>query len=283
MGRINVNQVLNESSKIEELPERIGLRKNVKLGNYKNRGHWDYSLGYHGDKWYGIARSIQRGCIGKNWDEVVTKIREKLPKGFEQEHPWITERPDIMIQDSVDGKWYWQSPNGDLIGQGYDTPRELKHASIKHYRRTGMYYLDSQNRLKVLPRRPEVHKTGPTKSEKRKEDSTQKIVDYLRSKADYFKRAHKYNSNHGTPWYELKNSEGYHIRPKVTFNHPTLVDVVKRYDKATDSWIETGETRPKSITLGVEDFKHWCDKHDKTYLLIIDGHYHTNMKWSLKQ
>lgn len=273
MSRININQL----EKVEELPERVGLRKFIKTAAPKEDRDW-YRMSNHGEHFYKVREQIMRGSIGQKWDTIVEKIKEKLPEGFALEHPWILKKPDVMKQSSENGDWYFVGESGDFerhsrTKASAENPTKLKRSSP--YDR---FYLNKEGILKWVKgtrkkREPE-HKTP---SQKRAEVKHDQLVAYLKSIADYSKIAQKQRTWKDWRVFEMENIKS------ISFKHPTKKQERRRYDKETNSWVGTGIYDPIDVTLTIPQFKQWCEKEGKTYFIFDGTDYHTNLKWSFKQ
>lgn len=276
MGRINLNQL----ERAEELPNKIGSKRFIRLYDKKKNRNW-WSSYYHGEDFYEVRKRIMRGSIGMKWDEVVEKIKERLPEGFAQEHPWIIERPDVMMQSIETGKWYFVDSDGRFEGRWTktkyhaDTPKELKKQV--HW---DTYYLNKEGILKWVKgnkkkkQRPNSKPLNQVKEERKKSQ----LAQYLTSIADYSKIAKKQQTWKSGGWdMVMENIKS------ISFDHPTKKQERKRYDKETNSWIGMGIYDPIKVTLTIPQFKYWCEKNSKTYFIFDGENYHTNLKWSFKQ
>lgn len=263
MGRVNVNQL----DKVEELPSKLSIHKSLlknaggsgKIGNL-----WDIGDYKKGPAILGISSKIMRSSVGVNWDEVANKIREKVPEDLLQKYPYLTDRPDVMIQNSVTGYWHWQDSNGRLSSQGYKTPKNLKNSS-----RWGKYYLDVQGRLKWVKGRSKIKKEYVTDGEKRRKRKNSELCSYLASMADIKISVSSYFLD-----------ERY---PKVTFKHPTKKQERMRWDSELKQNVGTGIYDPIQVSLNIPQFIEWCKIHNKTYFFYWKDKAYTNLKWSFKQ
>lgn len=268
MGRININQL----DKIEELPSKLSINKALlkdaggtgKIGNL-----WDIK-DYKEFPYVKVRNQVMRGSIGMNWDEVVKKIKEKIPEELIAKHPWVIEEPDTIRQSSETGQWsfvdYWGRFENWRSFSG-DTPSE-----VKKNQKWEKYYLDKQRRLKFIPNKDIPMKETITASQRRAEKKQKELIGYLESIADYVRKPAK------SSW---RNEKEYLTR--ITFKHPTKTQERRRYDKETNKWVGIGIFDPIDVTLTIPQFKSWCEKEGKTYFIFDGENYHTNLKWSFKQ
>lgn len=263
MSRINVIEAINELKKIEELPSRVGTTKsNLKVFGGPLKSAWDRKKHYR--EYRNIAGRIMARSIGRNWDTIVKAIKESMPEGIVEKYPWYLDRPDVMHQNSVTGYWHWQDYRGRLSLYGYETPKALKHSTSFE-----QYYLDNQNRLKLLPGRIKTYKRSkPTKSEQRQDEAYQGLLNFVKSKVDIYQ---KFTKNYwGRDKYDKKGIEVPSTKKELAYNE--VGDIIE---------IDTPTTVRSYMTLN--EFKNWCVVNNKTYFIDVENGYYTNLKLTYKQ